>query len=164
MVTIKSENERVQEVRKRLGMTLEKFGQRLGVTKVAISNIEKGHRNVTEQMRKSICREYSVNELWLMSGQGEMFVADEVKHLEIIENYFKSLGFSMEYNVTKWHFENPDEPDPAERVQIPDEAVYILTKGRESAVFTPEEFEELQDRARETIEGIFYKKVVQKNK
>lgn len=162
MVTIKSENERVQEVRKRLGMTLEKFGQRLGVTKVAISNIEKGHRNVTEQMRKSICREYNVNELWLMSGQGEMFVADEVKHLEIIENYFKSLGFSMEYNVTKWHFENPDEPDPAERVQIPDEAVYILTKGGESAVFTPEEFEELQDRARETIEGIFYKKVVQK--
>lgn len=145
-------------------MTLEKFGQRLGVTKVAISNIEKGHRNVTEQMRKSICREYSVNELWLMSGQGEMFVADEVKHLEIIENYFKSLGFSMEYNVTKWHFKNPDEPDPAERVQIPDEAVYILTKGGESAVFTPEEFEELQDRARETIEGIFYKKVVQKNK
>lgn len=164
MVTIKSENERVQEVRKRLDMTLEKFGQRLGVTKVAISNIEKGHRNVTEQMRKSICREYNVNELWLMSGQGEMFVADEVKHLEIIENYFKSLGFSMEYNVTKWHFENPDEPDPAERVQIPDEAVYILTKGGESAVFTPEEFEELQDRARETIEGIFYKKVVQKNK
>lgn len=164
MVTIKSENERVQEVRKRLGMTLEKFGQRLGVTKVAISNIEKGNRNVTEQMRKSICREYNVNELWLMSGQGEMFVADEVKHLEIIENYFKSLGFSMEYNVTKWHFENPDEPDPAERVQIPDEAVYILTKGGESAVFTPEEFEELQDRARETIEGIFYKKVVQKNK
>lgn len=164
MVTIKSENERVQEVRKRLGMTLEKFGQRLGVTKVAISNIEKGHRNVTEQMRKSICREYNVNELWLMSGQGEMFVADEVKHLEIIENYFKSLGFSMEYNVTKWHFENPDEPDPAERVQIPVEAVYILTKGGESAVFTPEEFEELQDRARETIEGIFYKKVVQKNK
>lgn len=162
MVTIKSENERVQEVRKRLGMTLEKFGQRLGVTKVAISNIEKGHRNVTEQMRKSICREYNVNELWLMSGQGEMFVADEVKHLEIIENYFKSLGFSMEYNVTKWHFENPDEPDPAERVQIPDEAIYILTKGGESAVFTPEEFEELQDRARETIEGIFYKKVVQK--
>lgn len=143
-------------------MTLEKFGQRLGVTKVAISNIEKGHRNVTEQMRKSICREYNVNELWLMSGQGEMFVADEVKHLEIIENYFKSLGFSMEYNVTKWHFENPDEPDPAERVQIPDEAIYILTKGGESAVFTPEEFEELQDRARETIEGIFYKKVVQK--
>ena len=164
MVTIKSENERVQEVRKRLGMTLEKFGQRLGVTKVAISNIEKGHRNVTEQMRKSICREYNVNELWLMSGQGEMFVADEVKHLEIIENYFKSLGFSMEYNVTKWHFENPDEPDPAERVQIPDEAIYILTKGGESVVFTPEEFEELQDRARETIEGIFYKKVVQKNK
>lgn len=164
MIKIKSENERIQEVRKTLGMTLEKFGQRLGVTKVAISNIEKGHRNVTEQMKKAICREYGVNEAWLTSGNGKMFLSDEVKRLDIFEKYFQSLGFSINHKVTRWHFENPDEPDLAERVQIPDEAVYILTKGGESAVFTPEEFEELQDRARETIEGIFYKKVVQKNK
>ena len=76
---IKTENERIHEIRTALNLTLEKFGKRLGVTKVAISNIEKGNRNVTEQMRKSICREYSVSESWLISGNGEMFLADEVK-------------------------------------------------------------------------------------
>lgn len=72
--------ERVKEIRKTLGLTLEKFGEPLGVTKVAISNIEKGNRNVTEQMLKAICREYSVNEDWLKNGVGEMFrkPSDEV--------------------------------------------------------------------------------------
>lgn len=166
MVKIKSENERIQEVRKTLGMTLEKFGQRLGVTKVAISNIEKGHRNVTEQMKKAICREYGVNEAWLTSGNGKMFLSlsDEVKRLDIFEKYFQSLGFSINHKVTKWHYKNPDEPDLSERIQIVDEAEYILSKDGKSVVFTPEEFEELQDRARETIEGIFYKKLAQSEK
>lgn len=161
---IKEENQRIHEIRTTLNLTLEKFGKRLGVTKVAISNIEKGNRNLTEQMRKAICREYSVNELWLTSGQGEMFIADTVKHLETIENYFKSLGFSIKYQVSHWHYENPDEPDPLKKIQVPDETEYILTKDGKSAVFTPEEFNELQKRAKETIEGIFYKKIVQKNK
>ena len=164
MVKIKSENERIQEVRKTLGMTLEKFGQRLGVTKVAISNIEKGHRNVTEQMKKSICREYGVNEAWLTSGNGKMFLSDEVKRLDIFEKYFQSLGFSINHKVTKWHYKNPDEPELSERIQIVDEAEYILSKEGKSVVFTPEEFEGLQDRARETIEGIFYKKLAQSEK
>lgn len=66
-------NKRVKELRKALGLTLEKFGERVGVTKVAISNIEKGNRNVTEQMFKSICREFNANSEWLRTGQGEMF-------------------------------------------------------------------------------------------
>ena len=41
-------NERINAVRKAYGLTLEKFGDRLGVTKVAISNLEKGNRNVTD--------------------------------------------------------------------------------------------------------------------
>lgn len=45
-----TQGERIKEVRNSLGLTLEKFGDRLGVTKVAISNIEKGNRNLTEQM------------------------------------------------------------------------------------------------------------------
>ncbi len=68
-----TENERVKKVRTELGMTMEKFGERLGVTKVAISNIEKGHRSVTDQMRKAICREFDVREEWLRTGEGEMF-------------------------------------------------------------------------------------------
>ena len=44
-----------------------------GVGKTAISKIEKGERNLTEQMAKSICREYNVNYDFLTYGDGEMF-------------------------------------------------------------------------------------------
>lgn len=68
-------NERVKAIRKsdKVNMTLEKFGGRLGVGKTAISGIETGRRNLTEQMAKSICREFNVNEAWLRTGEGEMF-------------------------------------------------------------------------------------------
>lgn len=65
--------ERVNEVRKSLGLTLEKFGEKLGVTKTTISRIEKGVNSLTDQMTISICREYNVNYDYLMYGEGEMF-------------------------------------------------------------------------------------------
>jgi len=68
-----NQGERVREVRKSLGLTLEKFGERLGVGKTAISNIENGNRNLTEQMSVAICREYKVDYLWLTKGIGEPF-------------------------------------------------------------------------------------------
>lgn len=68
-----TQGERVKEIRKSLGLTLEKFGEKLGVGKTAISKIEKGERNLTEQMTISICREYNVNYDYLTCGDGEMF-------------------------------------------------------------------------------------------
>ena len=64
-------NERIKELRKKLGLTLEKFGERLGVKKAAVSKWENGD-NITDQMFKSICREFNVNEEWLRNGTGEM--------------------------------------------------------------------------------------------
>lgn len=68
-----TQGERVRSVRKELNLTLEKFGEKLGVSKGAISAIEIGTRNLTEQMTKSICREYNVNYDYLVNGEGEMF-------------------------------------------------------------------------------------------
>lgn len=66
-----TENERIKILRKRLDLTMEKFGERLGVTKTAISNIESGKRNVTDQMRKAICREFKVDYIWLTTGESD---------------------------------------------------------------------------------------------
>lgn len=68
-----TQGERVKEIRKSLDLTLEKFGEKLGVGKTAISKIEKGERNLTEQMTISICREYNVNYDYLIRGEGDMF-------------------------------------------------------------------------------------------
>lgn len=66
-------NERVKELRKTLGLTLEKFGAVVGVKKNAISQIELGKNNLSEQMFKSICREFDVREEWLRDGIEPMF-------------------------------------------------------------------------------------------
>lgn len=85
-----TQGNRINKVRKSLNLTLEKFGQNLGVTKTAISRLEKGERGCTEQMIKLICNEYNVNEEWLRNGTGEMFNVpeDEIASIlsEIIEN------------------------------------------------------------------------------
>ena len=65
---------RLYNIRKELGLTLEKFGEPLGVTKTTISRIEKEERSMTDQMLKSICRTYNVNEEWLKTGNGDMLI------------------------------------------------------------------------------------------
>lgn len=80
-----TQGERIKEIRKTLGLTLEKFGEKLGVTKTAISRIEKGERGLTEQMTKSICREFSVDYIWLTTGEGEMFVDSDDDFIEKID-------------------------------------------------------------------------------
>lgn len=68
-----NEGHRVRELRKKLNLTLEKFGKPLGVGKTAISKIETGENNLTDQMIISICREFNADENWLRTGEGEMF-------------------------------------------------------------------------------------------
>lgn len=74
---------RVKELRKILNLTLDKFAERLGVSKTAISRIENGERPLTNQMVKAICSVYGVNEFWLRDGVGEMFanraIGDDLK-------------------------------------------------------------------------------------
>ena len=66
--------ERISELRKNLNLNQEDFGKKINVTRSAISNYEKGLRNVMDRVIIDICREYSVNEEWLRNGTGEMFI------------------------------------------------------------------------------------------
>ena len=92
-----TQGERVREIRKSLNLTLEKFGEKLGVGKTAISKIEKNERSLTEQMAKSICREYNVNYEYLVHGEGEMFsvlpktVLDELCRQYELDDFDRSL-------------------------------------------------------------------------
>lgn len=68
-------NERVKRVRKELRMSQEAFGDRLGITKSAVSIIESGKNNVTDTLARLICSEFNVDPFWLESGEGDMFTA-----------------------------------------------------------------------------------------
>lgn len=88
-------NNRVKRLRKSLDLTLDKFGERLGVTKTAISRIEKGERSVTDQMFKSICREFNVREEWLRDGIEPIYDLSEESGIEYIELLMNGVDSSF---------------------------------------------------------------------
>ena len=65
--------DRIKALRKELGLSGEKFGERIGVKKAAISKIESGAVGLSDSNILAICREFNVNEEWLRTGSGEMF-------------------------------------------------------------------------------------------
>lgn len=70
--------ERIEILRKDLSMSRRVFGERLGVSESVIVNIEYDRLKRPEQkesLYKLICKEFNVNEEWLRTGEGEMFVA-----------------------------------------------------------------------------------------
>lgn len=92
-------NERVKELRKTLKLSGEAFGEKIGVGKNAISRIETGKNNITDQMFKSICREFNVNEEWLRTGEGDMFKGYDDEIAESVEELLtEDTPF---YNVIK---------------------------------------------------------------
>ena len=103
-----TQNERVKEIRKTLGLTLEKFGERIGVTRGSMSNIENGNRNLTEQMTKSICREFSVDYIWLTTGDGEMFIDTDDDFIERIDRIMAGEDEARK-NLFKFMLELSDE-------------------------------------------------------
>lgn len=80
--------ERLKELRKELGLTMEEFGSNLGVRKSTISSLENGINKITDQMILSICNAYNVNEEWLRNGTGEMFVENNDSLIEKIVSEF----------------------------------------------------------------------------
>lgn len=65
--------DRINKIRKEAGLTMEKFGERIGIKKAAISTIESGRQGVSNQTIKAICREFNVSEDWLRNGEGETY-------------------------------------------------------------------------------------------
>lgn len=65
-------NSRIKQLRTALKLTLEEFGDRIGVTRAAVSKWENGDRGIADSMVVSICREFNVNEQWLRTGEGRM--------------------------------------------------------------------------------------------
>ena len=79
--------ERIKQLRKALGMTQEKFADRIGLKRNSVALIELG-RDTSDQTIFAICREFRVNEEWLRTGAGDMFVPTPASIVdELAEEY-----------------------------------------------------------------------------
>ena len=78
-------NIRLNQLRLKLDLTMKEFGDRIGVSRSTISRLESGIINFTEQMIKSICREFNVDYIWFTTGEGEMFSEEDNDYMALID-------------------------------------------------------------------------------
>lgn len=67
-------SERVRTLRKELNLSQTKFGEKMGVSKDVIVNIELDRVELKDMMLNLICKTFNVNPVWLTDGEGEMFL------------------------------------------------------------------------------------------
>jgi len=78
-----------------LNISQEQFGKPIGLSKSAVSKIEKGIHGLPDSNIISICREYNVNEEWLRNGTGEMFKVDQYNIDFLFGKYGANLNVSQ---------------------------------------------------------------------
>ncbi len=115
-----NEGDRIKELRKSLNLTLEEFGKRIGITKPTVSRIENNQSSVTTQVFTAICREFSVNETWLRTGEGDMFSS--------------SLYDELDKVVEKYHLNEKASEMIRKFVELPPDEIEIIYKYMENVV------------------------------
>lgn len=113
--------DRLREYRKTYAkLTLEEFGKRIGFGKSAISEVENGNNAMSKQMKTAICKEFNLNEEWLMDGVG-----DPERKLTEDENLAQFVGKTLfeqdetdDKVILRWVASLPKEKRHALRILI----------------------------------------------
>lgn len=82
-------DERIKQIRKSLGLKQSEFADKIGIKPNTVTSYETGLRVPSDTVILSICREFGVNERWLRTGEGEMFV--EMSRDEEIASFMGEL-------------------------------------------------------------------------
>lgn len=92
-------NNRIRELRKSLNLSQKSFAERIGLKQNAISYMEKQGATVTEQNIRAICIQFNVNEHWLRTGSGKMFLENEKKQKEFFDIFDELCPYLQDYLI-----------------------------------------------------------------
>lgn len=92
-------NDRIKKIRKSLDLTQQAFAEKIGTTANVLTNYERGRRNPSASVINNICKTFNVNEEWLRTGQGEMFI--EISRDEQIASFIGSIQMNVEDSFKK---------------------------------------------------------------
>ncbi len=82
------------------GLTKTAFSQKIGLTQAYVSALSIGRKIPSDRTISDICREFNVNETWLRTGEGEMFLqADSDNELKRI---FEAISISEDETLKKF--------------------------------------------------------------
>lgn len=106
-------NERFREARKRLGISQDEFARAATRTRSEISNIEYGKTVPKEEVIQSVCKAHGISEVWLRTGEGEMFLPKSRKE-ELMDIFGSALnGVTDKDRFIRAVSQIPDEAFPA---------------------------------------------------
>lgn len=69
-------DERLKKLRKKLDLTQREFAEKLHIKQNTVATYEMGRIIPSDSVVAGICREFNVNEEWLRTGTGEMFIEE----------------------------------------------------------------------------------------
>lgn len=72
-------NQRIKDIRMEQGMSMQKFGDTIGISPSGVAALESGRNNPSEQTIRAICQEFNVNRRWLETGEGDPYVPAQPK-------------------------------------------------------------------------------------
>ena len=91
--------ERIANIRTHYKLTQVKFGERIGVSRDVITNLENNRTTPDKLILGRLCEVYNINENWLQTGTGEMF--RENKYYTEAMTIFKSLPTDLQEYALK---------------------------------------------------------------
>lgn len=68
--------DRIKLIRQNAGMTQQEFAKQIGVSRNTIATYETSVRIPIDAIVLSICREFNINETWLRTGEGSMYMEE----------------------------------------------------------------------------------------
>lgn len=92
-------NERIKEIREYYSLSQKEFGERIELKQNSVAVVERGKRNLSERSINLICKEFSINKTWLLTGEGDMFKG--LTPSEEIEPFLSTLAITGDENFKK---------------------------------------------------------------
>ena len=83
--------DRIRKVRKALDLTQRGFAERIGMKSNTIATYEMGRAIPSDAAINNICKEFDVNETWLRTGDGEMFIPDTTSELDALASRYPNM-------------------------------------------------------------------------
>lgn len=83
--------DRIRKARKALELTQRGFAERIGMKSNTIATYEMGRAVPSDAAINNICKEFSINETWLRTGEGEMFVPAPTSELEALAARYPNM-------------------------------------------------------------------------
>lgn len=102
---------RIKILRQELRLSQEEFANKIGFTRGAIANAELGRAEIRPQFISLICNTFNVNETWLRTGEGEMFVqlSRDEQIAKFVGDVMRSSDGNFKRSVILALSEMPDE-------------------------------------------------------